>query len=115
MRKPGPEVINFFSCSTQLKYVMLVNVKMPTIVGMILTFICMIHITSESMKARKDFIFQQFSLMSSWNLMHSRVEHEKCFITSWPFFPAYKLLKDITEYVKLRLSVFRDFWKLILK
>ena len=37
--KPGPEVIKLFSCSTQLsmKFFLLINVKMPTIVG-ILTF-----------------------------------------------------------------------------
>ena len=36
---PGPEVIKPFSCSTQLstKFVMLINVKLPTSVG-ILTF-----------------------------------------------------------------------------
>ena len=36
---PGPEVIKLFSCSTQLsmKFFLLINVKMPTIVG-ILTF-----------------------------------------------------------------------------
>ena len=96
-----------------MNYIMLVNVKMPTIVGMILTFISMIDTTSERLKARKVFIYQQFSLMSSWNIMHSRVEHEKCFITTWLFFPAYKLHRDIAEYLKLRLSVFRDFWKLI--
>ena len=37
----GWEVIKLFSCSTQLgmKFTLLINVKMPTIVG-ILTFIC---------------------------------------------------------------------------
>ena len=37
--KPGPEVIKLFSYSTQLsmKFFLLINVKMPTIVG-ILTF-----------------------------------------------------------------------------
>ena len=37
--QPGPKVIKLFSCSTQLstKFIMLVNVKMPTI-----TFISMI-------------------------------------------------------------------------
>ena len=37
--KPSPEVIKLFSCSTQLsmKFFLLINVKMPTIVG-ILTF-----------------------------------------------------------------------------
>ena len=36
---PGPEVIKLFSCSTQLSIIffLLINVKMPTIVG-ILTF-----------------------------------------------------------------------------
>ena len=36
---PGPEVIELFPCSTQLsmKFFLLINVKMPTIVG-ILTF-----------------------------------------------------------------------------
>ena len=37
--RPGPEVIKPFSCSTQLnmKFFLRINVKMPTIVG-ILTF-----------------------------------------------------------------------------
>ena len=37
--RPGPEVIKLFSCSTELsmKFFQLINVKMPTIVG-ILTF-----------------------------------------------------------------------------
>ena len=39
--KTGPEVIKLFSCSTQLsmKFYLLINVKMPTIVG-ILTLSC---------------------------------------------------------------------------
>ena len=43
-----PEIIKRFSYSTQLsmKFILLINVKMPTIVG-ILTFISMINITSE--------------------------------------------------------------------
>ena len=38
-RSPGPVVTKLFSCSTQLrlKLILLINVKMPTIVG-ILTF-----------------------------------------------------------------------------
>ena len=41
---PGPEVIKRFSYSTQLstKFILLINVKMPTIVG-ILTFMSMIN------------------------------------------------------------------------
>ena len=56
--KPGPEVIKFFSCSTQrsTKFILLINVKMPTIVG-ILTFISMINLTSERLKARNLSVF----------------------------------------------------------
>ena len=58
----GTEVVNLFLCLTQLgkKFIMLINVKMPTIVG-ILTFISMLKATSESLKARKVGIFQQLS------------------------------------------------------
>ena len=42
-------------------FIVLINVKMSTIVG-ILTFISRINTTSESLKARKVFIFQHFSL-----------------------------------------------------
>ena len=44
LRQLGPEVIEHFPCSTQLsmKFIMFINVKMPTIVG-ILTFIGMIN------------------------------------------------------------------------
>ena len=43
--KPGPEVIKLFPCSIQLStnFILLLNVKMPTIFG-ILTFISMINI-----------------------------------------------------------------------
>ena len=51
-----------FLYSTQLstKFILLINVKMPTIVG-ILTFISMINTTSERLKARNFFICQYFS------------------------------------------------------
>ena len=56
------KVIKLFSCSTQLsrKFVLLINVIMPTIAG-ILTFISMINVTSERLKARKVFICGYFS------------------------------------------------------
>ena len=59
---PGPEVIQFFTCSTQMsmKFFLLINIKMPTIVG-ILTFISMINTSSESLKAKKIFCF--FSIL----------------------------------------------------
>ena len=58
----GPEVIKLISWSTQLstKFIMLINVKMPTIVG-ILTFISMINTTSERLVARNIFICRKFS------------------------------------------------------
>ena len=61
-RKPGSGVIKLLSYSTQLstKFILLINVKMPTIVG-ILTFIGMINTTSERLKARNFFICPYFS------------------------------------------------------
>ena len=49
--------------SSEHKFILLINVKMPTIVG-ILTFISRIN-TSERFKARNFFICQYFSFMSS--------------------------------------------------
>ena len=47
--------------STQLSTkIVLINVKMSPIIG-ILTFICMINTTSESLKARNVFICRYFS------------------------------------------------------
>ena len=59
----GSEVLKLFSYSTQLstKFTLLINVKMPTIVG-ILTFISMINTTSERLKARNFFICRYFSV-----------------------------------------------------
>ena len=58
----GREVIKLFSYSTQLstKFILLIKVKMPTIVG-ILTFISMINITSERLKAINFFNCRYFS------------------------------------------------------
>ena len=65
MKKPGPEVIKLFAYSTQLsvKFILLINVKMPTIVEIgILTFISMLNTTSERLKARNFFICKYFSV-----------------------------------------------------
>ena len=58
----SPDVIKLFSCSTKLstKFILLINVKMPTTVG-IFSFISMINTTFERLKARKIFICQHFS------------------------------------------------------
>ena len=45
-----------------MKYIMLINVKMLTIVG-ILTFISMITATPEGVKAKKGLILQRFSFL----------------------------------------------------
>ena len=78
-----------------MKFILLINVKMPTIVGIltfisminttyerlkgivgILTFISMINTTSERLKGRNFFIifYKQLNILCS-------VEHEKSFIT----------------------------------
>ena len=60
--KAGPEVIKLFPCSTHLstKFILLINIKMPTIVG-ILTFISRINTTSERLKEINFFICLYFS------------------------------------------------------
>ena len=89
---PGPKVIKLFSCSTQLstKFILLINVKMTTIVG-ILTFISMINTTSERLKARTSLFVRILVFMSIWNLVLSWIEHEKSFITSGPDFLPFKM------------------------
>ena len=59
---PGPEVIILFFMPTQLstKFILLLNVKMPTIVGN-LTSISVINTISERLKGRKFFICFYFS------------------------------------------------------
>ena len=60
-RIPGPEVIKLFSYSTQLstKFILLINVKMPTIVG-ILRIISMINTIPVRLKARNSYILSVF-------------------------------------------------------
>ena len=67
---PGPEVIKLFSCSTQLsmKFIQLINVKMPTVVG-ILTFISRISATSECFKRKKTLFFNILLSIGSWYVM----------------------------------------------
>ena len=62
MQESRLRVYKTFSCSTQLstKFILLINIKMPTIVG-ILTFISMINATSEKLKASRFFICQYVS------------------------------------------------------
>ena len=76
--KPSLEVIKLFSCSSQLsmKLFLLINVEMPTIVG-ISTFMARknsVLVLSEPENAE---FLGIFILMSIYNFMLSRVEHGK--------------------------------------
>ena len=77
-----PRGYKTFPCSTQLstKFILLINVQMPTIVG-ILTFISMINTISQKLKAINFFICRYFSVYEQWNFVLSSVGHEKSFIT----------------------------------
>ena len=70
-RTTGPKFLESFSCSSQLsmKLTRLINVKMPIVVG-ILSFISMINTTSESLTARKVFIFQHFRFYEHWFILN---------------------------------------------
>ena len=70
---PGPEGIKLFSCSTQLrlKFILLINVKMPTIVGIfniiptivgILTFISRINYCLTEFMSEFSTVFGYFSI-----------------------------------------------------
>ena len=66
------EVIKLSSYSTQLstKFILLINVKMPTIVG-ILTFISLKNTTFERLKARHFFICRYFSFYEGCSNMNA--------------------------------------------
>ena len=76
----GLEVIKLFSCSSQLKlkFILLINVKMPTTVG-ILTFISRINYWLGCSKLKFLIIWTISIIMSSLNFMLSRVEHENIY------------------------------------
>ena len=73
------------TCSTQLqlKFILLVDVKIPTIVG-IFTFISRLNAKIESLKATELYFFTIVLYMSNLKSVHSWVDYRKCFITSGP-------------------------------
>ena len=75
--KTGPKIIKLFSSSTHLstKFILLINVKMPIIVG-ILTFISMINTTSVRLKARNLFICRYCSFYEQLKY-HAQLSMEK--------------------------------------
>ena len=62
-KRPGSEAIKLFPCSTQLssKFILLINIKMPTIVD-ILIIISRINTETESLKQDKSLILTVYLL-----------------------------------------------------
>ena len=83
--RSGPEFIKLFSCSTQLSMIffLLINVKMPTIVG-ILTFMSGKNSNLGLSEPKKAEFLDIFIFRSIYNFMLNSVEHDKKFITSGP-------------------------------
>ena len=75
-RRPGPVAKKIISCSTQLsmKFFLLINVKMPTIVG-ILTFMSRKYSILDLPEPEK-ISFLIYLYLSIRNFMLSRVQHE---------------------------------------
>ena len=70
--QPGFEVIKLFLCSTQLgtKFILLINVKMPTIVG-ILIYNCIINKHMRSLKQETSQFANILDFMSNLNFVFS--------------------------------------------
>ena len=108
---PGPEVIKLFSCSTQLntKFIVLINVKMPTNVG-ISTFMRMINTTSERLKDRNFFICRYFSFYEhsvelSMKKVYNLWAWSRCYNT---FFMLISIIHEITTAHKTLLLKNKD-------
>ena len=80
----------FFSCSPKLsmKFSLLINMKMPTRVG-IFIFISREMFMLSYVKKKELAIVRNLRFISRKKFMLSRVEHETSFITSRPDQPAY--------------------------
>ena len=87
-KNTGPKVIKLFSCSTQLsmKFSLLINTKMPSIVGIfIFSYLLAEKFSCSAMFSKKEFaIVNNLRFISRTNFMLSWVEHEKRYITSGP-------------------------------
>ena len=85
---PGPEVIKLFSCSPSMEFFLLINIKMPTIVG-ILTFMSRKNSILGLYEPEKCCVSRYFYTYEYLNFMLNWLEHEKSFITSGPGPTAY--------------------------
>ena len=92
----GLEFIKLFMLNlTEHKFILSINVKMPTIVG-ILTLISRIDTTFESFKVKKSLFFNHFHFYQQ--LKFHAVEHEKTFHNLGPRWnhnlgPRWKLME----------------------
>ena len=91
--QPRSRAIIFFS-KLSTKFILLINVKMPTIVG-ILTFMSMINTTSEILKQETSLFVGILVFMSSWNF---------CAQLSWAWKKFYKLPLAGKEFVWVNMS-----------
>ena len=69
-RRSGPIVIKLFHSQLDMKFILLINVKMATIVG-ILTFIGRINKTLECFKQEKIVTFQYFTFYEQLKFMRN--------------------------------------------
>ena len=114
-----PEVITLLSYLTRLstKFILLINVKMPTIVD-ILTFISMINTTPERLKARNIFICRYFSLHKQLKF-HAKLRWawKKFYnLGAWPRIPNQKVTKNTIKHHKQepgQEAFFLEFWNLL--
>ena len=77
----GYKTFFMLNLKPNMKFIMLINVKLSTIVG-ILTFMSMMNTTSESLRARKIFIFQHFRCYD-YLKFHAQLSMKKD-LYSWP-------------------------------
>ena len=108
-----PQGYKTFLCSTQLsmKFIMLINVKMPTIVG-ILSFISTINTTSESLKAIKvriSLYFRFYERLNFHTQLSCELSMKKSFIPSGPAHEILVLTASVSSHhgmtpMSLRIS-----------
>ena len=100
--RSGPEFIKkYHAPQLSTKLILLINVKMPTIVG-ILTFISMINTTSERLKERNFFICQYFSFYEQLKRCAQLIWAWTSFITSGPGPP---LFPELNIFMVLTISL----------
>ena len=99
----GPELVTHFSCSTQLsmKFILLKNVKMPTIVGILTNMNRKNSILGQSEPEHVDFL-DIFIHMSNYFLCSIELSMKKSFITSGPGSPIWQVY--VINIIKMYLT-----------